>query len=118
MANITMSRGDSVVLSGSLTLGGDPYDLSGASLWFTAKTKHTDADEDAIFQKTVGDGITVVSAAQGLISVAIDPDDTSSLSAVKTQLVWDLQVVDSEGNVYTAASGYLIVNPDVTESIA
>jgi hypothetical protein len=115
MANFTMTRGDTVILSGTTTLGGDPYDLTGATLVFTAKSRYTDADEDAIFQKTEGDGITVVSAAQGLFTVEIEPDDTADVPKVKTVLFWDTQVTDSESKKYTIASGKLIINPDVTD---
>lgn len=116
MANFTMTRGDTVILSGTTTLGGDPYDLSGATLLFTAKNRYTDDDADAVFQKSVGDGITVVSAAQGLFTVEIEPDDTADVPKVQTVLFWDTQVVDSESKKYTIASGKLIIKPDVTDA--
>ena len=116
MANFTFTRGDTVVLSGAVTLGGDPYNLTGATLWCTAKSKHTDADVDAIFQKTLGDGITVVNAAAGLYTIQIDPADTEALSKVKTVLVYDVQLMDSNSKIYTIASGNFIIHPDVSNA--
>lgn len=112
--NFTMTRGNDVSLSGTATLSGDPYDLSGCSLYFTAKRRFTDDDSAAIFQKSVGSGITITSAAQGLFVVAIGSDDTISVEKVKTILVWDLELHDSAGKIYTIASGNLVINPDVT----
>jgi hypothetical protein len=115
--NFSMTRGDSVSWAGTATLSSSPYDLTGIlGMSFTAKNKTTDTDANAVFKKTIGDGITVTSAAQGLFTVAILPADTASVSKVKTILVWDLEVVDSGGNVYTLNSGNLVINPDVTSS--
>lgn len=116
--NFTMTRGDTVQFSVVVTLDDVAYDLTDCSLWFTAKYKYTDDDDDAVFQKTLGDGITVTSAPQGLAAIVISPTDTDALSLIKTVLFWDLQLVDDSGNVYTIASGNLIVNPDVTQSIS
>ena len=118
MSNFAITRGDTVEFSASITLGGVALNITGASLWFTAKKQFIDADEDAVFQKTIGDGITVTNAASGLITIAIDPEDTEELSNVKTQLQYDLQMKDSEDKVYTVASGTLVVNPGVTTATA
>jgi hypothetical protein len=112
--NFTMTRGNNVSLSGTATLSDDPYDLTSCTLYFTAKRKFTDEDSAAIFQKSIGDGITITSAAQGLFVVAIASEDTIALEKVKTILVWDLELHDSSSKIYTIASGNLVVNPDVT----
>jgi len=109
-----MTRGDNVGFSGNATLEGEPYDLAGCLLYFTAKRQYTDADSAAIFQKSVGSGITITNPTQGLFTVAIAPLDTAALSKVKTILVWDLQLQDGSGKIYTLAQGNLVVNPDVT----
>ena len=114
--NFTMTRMDDVSLSGTATLSGSPYALGGCSLWFTAKRKYTDADSAAIFQKSIGSGITVTNPTQGLFVIEIAPADTTAVEKVKTILVWDLQLRDSSGKTYTIASGNLIINPDVTNA--
>ena len=112
--NFAMTRGDTVSFSIAVTLSGAPFDLSSCSLWFTAKNKFTDLDNAAVFQKTIGNGIVVTNAVQGLATVTILPADTNSLSLIKTILFWDLQLKDSSNNIYTINSGNLIVSPDVT----
>lgn len=114
--NFTMTRGDSASFSVSVTLGGVPFDLSSCSLWFTAKNKFTDPDVNAIFQKTIGNGIIVTNGVQGLATINLLPADTSVLGLIKTILFWDLQLKDSLNNIYTINSGNLIVSPDVTQA--
>lgn len=114
--NLTMTRGDSRTLSGSVTLSGDPYDLAGCSIWFTAKYRYTDADASAVFQKTIGSGITVTNPTQGLITITIDPADTALIAKVKTVLVFDIQIQTSGGSKWSAASGNLVITPDVTNA--
>jgi uncharacterized protein YbjT (DUF2867 family) len=112
--NFTITRGDDVGWSGTVELSDVAYDLAGCALYFTGKNKYTDADASAIFQKTIGSGITVTNPTQGLFTIALVPADTTAIPKAKTILVWDLQLVNSAGKRYTIASGNLIVNPDVT----
>jgi hypothetical protein len=112
--NFTMTRGDDVSWACTATLSGDPYDLASCALYFTGKSKFTDDDASAIFQKSIGDGIVVTNPTQGLFTVSLVPGDTTALSKVRTMLVWDLELVDSAGKTYTLNSGNLVVNPDVT----
>jgi hypothetical protein len=114
--NFTMTRGNNVTLSGTATLSGDPYELGGCLLWFTAKYRYTDADLDAVFQKSIGSGITITNPTQGLFTVAILPADTLAVAKARTVLVWDLQVQDGSGKVYTLNSGSIVINPDVTNA--
>lgn len=116
MADFTLYRGDTVELNIVVTASGSAYSLTGRSLWFTAKYAYKDADAAAVFQKTIGNGITVTSASGGLATVKILATDTSSLPSSKTLLVYDLQCKDPSGNIYTLASGNLVFLPDVTKS--
>ena len=116
MTDFTIYRGDTVDLNINLIASGSPYSLIGASIWFTAKTSYALPDSLAQFQKTIGVGITVTDAAHGVFTVRISPADTSGLGNSKTQLVYDCQVKDAVGKIYTVASGNLIILPDVTRS--
>lgn len=116
MADFTINRGDTVDLAVVVTASGSAYSLVGCTIWFTAKTSFSLADSGATFQKKIGSGITVTSAANGRFTVRISPTDTYSLGNSKTLLVYDCQVKDASGNVYTVASGNIIVLPDVTRS--
>lgn len=117
MATLTMTRGDSTILDLVVADGGTPVDLTGVSMWWTAKRRHTDTDDQAVIAKTVGDGIAVTNAPGGLATVTIDPDDTAGLDN-SSALWWDLQVKDGAGKVRTLAAGRLVVNADVTRATA
>lgn len=114
-----MTRGDSrTIITPLADAAGDPIDLTGCTVWFTAKALYTDADASATFQKSTADGITVVDEDTGVIQVDIDPEDTEDLDGVRTRLVYDIQVKDATGKVSTPQSGKLIVYPDVTITTA
>lgn len=112
---IEMIRGDTKVLTITVTRDGQPYDLTGHTLWLTAKRTPTDADSAAVFQlSTTAGGITITNAAGGVARAEIAPTHTESLPAVVNRLVYDVQIADGTGGVYTVASGELVVRPDVT----
>lgn len=115
---ITAKRGDTIELSVTVTRSGAAVDLTDADLTFTAKRRYSDADADAVVQKTLGDGIAVVGDAEdGEILVTLDPEDTDSLTR-QTVLLCDVQLVESDGRVTTVASGTLTITPDVTRTVA
>lgn len=114
MSDLSMIRGDSKTF-----LFAFDVDLTGASeVWMTAKSALADSDGAAIFQKTVGAGVTVVDDPTGTVQIDLDPDDTSSLSGPRDRLYYDVQVLDTDDKITTLASGRLIVRADVTTTIA
>lgn len=116
--NLTMIRGNSKLFAFPLTdSDGDPINLTDCTVTMTAKEAYTDSDASATFAKDLDDGITVVSAVNGVITVDLEPTDTSSLDGRTTRLVYDIQVQTLEGRVSTPVSGRLVVKPDVTTTI-
>jgi hypothetical protein len=111
MQQLSMFRGNTMVFDFSITLGGNPFDLTGAGLWFTAKT--SPAATAVVFQKTLGTGITVTDAAQGTGVIHLEPGDTSGLPSRQVPLYFDLEI-EVAGAVYTVAAERLVVEPDVT----
>ena len=107
---LTMYRGNTMVFDFAITLGGNPVDLTGAGLWFTAKT--SPAATTVVFQKTLGGGITVTDPASGIGLIQLAPGDTSGLASRLVQLYFDLEV-ELAGAVSTVAAGRLVVDPDV-----
>jgi hypothetical protein len=93
---------------------GLPVNLSGATIYFTVRKKFASSadDTDAVFQKSVGAGITITDAAAGVIALVIDPADSRSLP--KIVLLYDLQVITAAGDTITPALGDVAINPDVT----
>jgi hypothetical protein len=109
-----MYRGDTVVFNMLVTKSAVAFSLTGCEIWFTGKYAYKDEDSVAVFQKTIGDGITVTNALAGRGSLALTASDTEDLPPVKTLLLWDVQIKDANGMIYTVASGSLVVMPDVT----
>ena len=100
---------------------GAPFDLTGYTLWFTAKRAITDADADAVFQLTNGAGITVTNAAGGLAAISPRRADTSSLTEdVRLYVDVQLSSVGAPDATYTVWPsdddwpGELIISRDVT----
>lgn len=88
---LTMRRGDTPVWELAVVEeDGSPFDLTGCTLYFTAKLLITDADP-GLFQLTNGAGITVTDAAGGLATIQPARADTSGLNQ-DTKLFVDVQV--------------------------
>lgn len=113
--DLKMFRGDSKSFVLALPdAAGEPIDLTGGTVWMTAKSAYADDDSVAIFQKVTGDGITVLDATHGAVLVELDPEDTEDVDAVRTRLYYDVQVKDADDKITTVLSGRLTVYPDVT----
>ena len=98
---ITMVRGDTLALNVTME------DATPTSMYFSAKRDYK--DEAYAFQKSMEDGITLISAGKYRVRVA--PEDTEDLAVGK--YVYDLQVgVGSD--IYTVIGGTLKLENDVT----
>lgn len=120
MTNLTITRGDSATIHVDVSSGGTPVDLTGYTLWFTAKAAYTDADADAAIQKGNAGGLSGVSLMTGpggantRIKIVLSPADTESLAAKPVTLHYDVQAESAGGDIYTITRGDLLVQPDVT----
>lgn len=90
--------------------------LSGASIYFTAKYNFTDSDADAVFQLSTSSGITITNAAAGAISITIPSSATSSLPYAELRLVYDLLVITASNTRGFPLRGTLIVSPNVSRA--
>lgn len=94
-------------------------DITGWTIWFTAKRKLSDVDAAAIIAKTTASGITIQSAAGGWAIVAITAADTGALEARDVMLYFDVQIKDANGEIHTPIRrGTLLVECDVTQAVA
>jgi hypothetical protein len=126
---ITVKRGDT--LSVSLTGLGDIS--ASTKLWFSVKNHLRDADTASIVQiddatgllylnatdasaRAANGSITVDDAVAGNITIALDEAETDDLVPVNG-LVYDVQMLDSSGDVTTLTEGDLDVEGDVTRVI-
>jgi hypothetical protein len=103
---LTMTRGDSRTYSVTISdLEGDPYDLTGASVWFTV---------DGLIEKQVGSGIEIETPASGVAVVTIDASDTEDVPDRRTVYRYDVQIQLADGTVKTPIRGLFVITPDVT----
>lgn len=114
---LKMFRGNSKDFAVTVTQSGIAYDLDNATaLYFTARR---DASSQVLFQKSLGDGITITNAAAGLALITVDPADTSDFPSQPIRLVVDLEMHLTGGAVKTVYPpegevGILEVLPDIT----
>jgi hypothetical protein len=117
MSTLTAIRGDDEIYELTLRQAdGTPLNLVGASLWFTIKRSAEDSDAQAVTQKTIGSGITVMDAAAGRADVRIAAANMAALPSKRIVLAWDCQVKDANGVISTVDRGELVVEPDVTRA--
>jgi hypothetical protein len=114
---IEMYRGDTREFTFPLTLLGEAWSLpGGVTLRSTGKLDKTDADDDAVFTKLVGSGLTVV---DNEVEVAIVEADTDALADTgEMQVVFaDVQVAGSAPPfVWTVMEYELHIFPDVSRT--
>lgn len=111
-ADLTWTRGDSGRLDVVVKQAdGDPYDLTGATLFLTVKNALTDADSAAVIRKEV---TAHDNAAGGLSHFAITTSDNATAAA----RFYDVQLKDSSAAVYTLFGGLWKVLADVTTRTA
>ena len=84
--NITLTRGDTAELTLTVKKNGVSYDFSSDYVQFTVK--RTTVTQDIVIQKTFDTD-----------TIKILPDDTKNLTY--TDLKYDVQIIDTNGNVYT-----------------
>ena len=117
---VTMVRGDDFQFDVFVTdnVTGDPVDITGNSLWFTAKRRYffDDPDPETTIKKdnlTPSGGIQVLDALGGQARVFIDAADTDGYTK-REVFRFDVQWKDSNDFLHTLTRGDFIVELDVT----
>lgn len=108
-------RGDDWTIKLVLTSDGSALNITGNTYWLTLKENIDDADPGAL-QVTATPDISTspTEASQGIIYIKASRTDTNTLAA-KTYN-YDVQQVDSSGNVQTLLIGKVKVVKDITRS--
>jgi len=83
-----------------------PLPLAGKLLTFGAVDRNIDPTISIV--KTIGDGITVVDAAQGSALILLGPGDTALVGASGGVLQYYLRVTEGV-DVYTAGRGKIVI---------
>lgn len=106
-------RGDTNDYQIVVTEGGNPVDLTapGTQLWFTGKLDRLDADNAAVFQKTLSNGIQIIGG--GLAVATVSPVDTANLPD-ETLVYVDAQIRYPSGRIQTITEGTIRYFIDVT----
>lgn len=96
-----------------------PVNLTGATIWFTAKYAVADPDERAVMRlnNQALMGVTVVNATGGQFAVTGPVLATNQFPDGETDLCFDIQYKDVTGRVFTVERGTLAILPDVTRSV-
>lgn len=103
-----------------LPSGAVPVDITGFSIWFTAKSEYPDPDNRAVAQldnHALG-GVVITQATLGKFSVTMPALATRDFPDSDVALVFDIQVEDLAGRVSTIEKDTLTVAPDVTRTSA
>lgn len=103
--------GDQNLMAVTLTTGGDPLDLTGATVTAQARKVVTDLGPPALSATVV-----VTDAAAGQCSVRWPGEDVRTLlgTAANWTGVWDLQYVVGSGEPVTVCGGKFTAEQDVT----
>lgn len=118
--SLSLTRGDTGKWSVVVTdLAAAVIDLTGCTLrmalWSTKPAVSVSADTDAdLVLSSPTDGIEITSAAEGEIEITISAAQSEALA--RPAYAFDLQVTNSDDEVFTAASGLLTISNQITHS--
>ena len=106
---LSIKRGD----SWSRTLyfqdgDGNPIDITGWTVFFTAKAKADDLDAAAIISKTI---TVFTDPTGGEAGISLSSTDTNQDIG---SFLWDIQVKTNLGQIITVAEGILTITKDIT----
>ena len=105
---------------------GGLVDITGAAVYFTVRTRlpagtvSDDTDEEVLFKKTVGSGISLSDASNGEFEILIDkPDtDTIEISSTGKAYVYGIALVESgQSDPLVLAQGKFTLKADVVRGV-
>ncbi len=109
LQNITIYRGDDVTFQ--ITFkdnSGTAVDITGATLYFTAKTNNDDADGSAVIQSS---NSTLSDPSNGIGEAVLSNSDTD---VTPGKYFYDIQIITAGGEITTAMIGKVTVKQDIT----
>lgn len=110
--NITLLHGDTYLATLTIERDGAAADLTGCTLKLMVKLDFLTPDASAPLTLTAGSGLTVVDALAGIVDIEITAAQTAALNA-SYPYVWDFQVKEAGGRIFTAAGGGVLLTHDV-----
>lgn len=110
MSNKEIVKGDTVELKVTLTdSDGNAIDITGYTVYFTAKKNYSDSDSEAVITKEV---TSHSDPSNGITKITLDSTETD---VDARYYYYDIQSKDAAGNIQTPITGKFIVNPQSTE---
>ena len=112
MTEISTYKGDTLGIDLQINNeDGTGFDLTGSTVWFTAKKENNDLDSDA----AISSETTTFNGTTGFVAITIPASTMDELSGV---YVYDVQVKFADGKIQTPLTGVLVVKDDVTRGTA
>ena len=90
-------------------------DITGSTVWLTAKTRYTDPDPGVFQASTLNGYIALTAPTVGEFRVVLDADWTADLVA-PLKLYYDVKVKEQDGNENVPIFGQLELLPNVTDA--
>jgi len=106
--NLKVTAGDDIVLPVTVKQDGDPVDLTD----YVFRCQFRESDGTLVYDLTEGDGITVYPLL-GKFDIIADGAETIGYDC-ETELKYDIDVVNPEGNRRTWIAGICTVSPQIT----
>lgn len=76
--DIQMFQDNTLGFTCTVLVNGSAFDLTGITAC-TMTAKYRTSDTTYVFQKSIGDGITISAPSTGVIAIQIEPEDTEGL---------------------------------------
>lgn len=109
MSELEIYRGDSKTYTLTFTDGdGAAIDITGWTIFFTAKRLESDADADAVITKDV---TSHTSPTEGLSAITLSATDTN---VNPKKYYYDIQVKKDDGSIITLTKDKLEILTDIT----
>jgi hypothetical protein len=120
MSGLHVTSGDAYGLDGSndrrlivrVTKDGANVDLTDVDLTFMVKNRRSDEDDEALFTKTIGSGITLATQTGDTIGKAYITLTEANTESLAGRYFWELEADDAVGKL-TLASGEFRVASDM-----
>lgn len=117
---LDMKRGDTgVFLLQVKDTNGNPYNITGGKVYFTAKRSPVEPDSQAVSQlSSPASGVLITDALSGKSTARMPATATVAFPDTPVVLGYDAQLVEADGTVTTFQEGALTVEPDFTRAIS
>jgi hypothetical protein len=108
--NIIVVQQDNKKVTLTLSINGyEGLDLNSATIEFIVKKSPQDPEANTLLEKSSGDGITVIDAEKGIISIDFVPADTADIEPL-VPMTCDVRVTTGASEVYTISRGVFTVS--------